>query len=131
MWYVVLTFKDDIFRSDFLRSFMQFQHHNITSDKWRDQNNERLYLWTIELCHIWKKFKHFFNRSLFLTTTNAMIYSSTFLRTTIPNLSQYVHYQCHTCSRRWIQNWSVWDLRWRKNELRKTDNRTLSYLNFV
>jgi len=32
-WYVVLTFKDDIFRSDFLRSFMQFQHHNITSDK--------------------------------------------------------------------------------------------------
>ena len=43
MWYVVLTFKDDIFRSDFLRSFKQFQHHNITSDKWRDQNNERLY----------------------------------------------------------------------------------------
>jgi hypothetical protein len=31
--YVVLTFKDVIFRSDFLRSFMQFQHHNITSDK--------------------------------------------------------------------------------------------------
>ena len=31
--YVVLTFKDAIFRSDFLRSFMQFQHHNITSDK--------------------------------------------------------------------------------------------------
>ena len=28
MWYVVLTFKDDIFRSDFLRSFMQFQHDN-------------------------------------------------------------------------------------------------------
>ena len=23
MWYVVLTFKDDIFRSDFMRSFMQ------------------------------------------------------------------------------------------------------------
>ena len=31
--YVVLTFKDNIFRSDFLRSFMQFQRHNITSDK--------------------------------------------------------------------------------------------------
>ena len=30
MWYVVLTFKDDIFRSDFLSSFMQFQHHSIT-----------------------------------------------------------------------------------------------------
>ena len=43
MWYVVLTFKDDIFRSDFMRSFMQFQHHNITSDKLSDQNNERLY----------------------------------------------------------------------------------------
>ena len=43
MWYVVLTFKDDIFRSDFLRSFMQFQHHNITSDKWSDQNNDRFY----------------------------------------------------------------------------------------
>ena len=43
MWYVVFTFKDDIFRSDFLRSFMQFQHHNITSDKGRDQNNERFY----------------------------------------------------------------------------------------
>ena len=44
MWYVVLTFKDDIFRSDFLRPFMQFQHHNnITSDKWSDQNNERFY----------------------------------------------------------------------------------------
>jgi hypothetical protein len=41
--HVVLTFKDDIFRSDFLRSFMQFQHHNITSDKWSDQNNERFY----------------------------------------------------------------------------------------
>ena len=33
MWYVVLIFKDDIFKSDFMRSFMQFQHHNITSDK--------------------------------------------------------------------------------------------------
>ena len=32
MWYVVLTVKDDIFRSDFLRSFMQFQHHNIASE---------------------------------------------------------------------------------------------------
>ena len=29
----ILTFKDDIFRSDFLRSFMQFQYDNITSDK--------------------------------------------------------------------------------------------------
>jgi hypothetical protein len=38
MWYVVLIFKDDIFRS-----FMQFQHHNITSDKLSDQNNERFY----------------------------------------------------------------------------------------
>ena len=28
---------------DFLRSFMQFQHHNITSDQWSDQNNERFY----------------------------------------------------------------------------------------
>ena len=43
MWYVVLTFKDNIFRSDFLRSFMQFQHHNITSDKLSDQNNEKFY----------------------------------------------------------------------------------------
>ena len=43
MWYVVLIFKDDIFRSDFLRSFMQFQHHNITSDKLSDQNNEKFY----------------------------------------------------------------------------------------
>ena len=43
MWYVVLTFKDDIFRSDFMRSFMQFQHHNITSDKLSNQNNERFY----------------------------------------------------------------------------------------
>ena len=41
MWYVVLTSKVDIFRSDFLRSFMQFQYHNITSDKLTDQNNER------------------------------------------------------------------------------------------
>ena len=43
MWYVVLIFKDDIFRSDFMRSFMQFQHHNITSDKLSDQNNEKFY----------------------------------------------------------------------------------------
>ena len=43
MWYVVLIFKDEIFRSDFMRSFMQFQHHNITSDKLSDQNNERFY----------------------------------------------------------------------------------------
>jgi hypothetical protein len=43
MWYVVRTYIDDIFRSDFLKSFMQFQHHNITSDKWSDQNNERFY----------------------------------------------------------------------------------------
>ena len=43
MWYVVLTFKDDILRSDFMRSFMQFQHHNITSDKLSVQNNEGLY----------------------------------------------------------------------------------------
>ena len=39
MWYVVLKFKDDIFRSDFL----QFQHHNITSDKWSEQYNEIFY----------------------------------------------------------------------------------------
>ena len=43
MWYVVLTFKDDIFRSDFTRSFTQFQHHNITADKLSDQNNEKFY----------------------------------------------------------------------------------------
>ena len=43
MWYVVLIFKDDIFKSDFMRAFMQFQHHIITSDKLRDQNNERFY----------------------------------------------------------------------------------------
>jgi hypothetical protein len=43
MWYVVLIFIDDIFRSDFMRSFMQFQHHNITSDKLSDQNNEKFY----------------------------------------------------------------------------------------
>ena len=43
MWYVVLIFIDDIFRSDFMRSFMQFQHHNITSDKLSDQNNEKCY----------------------------------------------------------------------------------------
>ena len=44
------------------------------------------FICTIEFCHIWILFKHFFNRTLFLTTTNAMIYSSTFLRTTITNL---------------------------------------------
>ena len=43
MWYVVLTFKDDIFRSDFCDHFKQFQHHNITSNKRSDQNNERFY----------------------------------------------------------------------------------------
>jgi hypothetical protein len=43
MWYVVLTFKDVIFKSDFMRSFMQFQHHNITSDKLIEQNNEKFY----------------------------------------------------------------------------------------
>ena len=43
MWYVVLIFKDDIFKSDFMRSFMQFQHHNITSDKLSDQNDEKFY----------------------------------------------------------------------------------------
>jgi hypothetical protein len=40
---IVLIFKDAIFRSDFMRSFMQFQHHNITSDKLSDQNNEKCY----------------------------------------------------------------------------------------
>jgi hypothetical protein len=45
-----------------------------------------IFIWTIELCHIWIFFKHFFNRTLLLATTNAMIYSSTFLRTTITNL---------------------------------------------
>ena len=43
MWYVVLTLNDDIVRSDFLRSCMQFQHHNITSDNLSDQNNEIFY----------------------------------------------------------------------------------------
>jgi hypothetical protein len=38
-----IAWMDDIFRSDFMRSFMQFQHHNITSDKLSDQNNERFY----------------------------------------------------------------------------------------
>ena len=41
------------------------------------------FIWTIELCYIWNFFKHSFNRTLFLATTNAMIYSSTFLRTPI------------------------------------------------
>jgi hypothetical protein len=27
----------------FFKWFMQFQHHNITSDKWSNQNNERFY----------------------------------------------------------------------------------------
>jgi hypothetical protein len=54
MRYVVLTFKDGIFRSNFLRSFMQFQHHNITFDKWSDQNNERFisYVFNLE----WRKY---------------------------------------------------------------------------
>jgi hypothetical protein len=43
MWYAVLTFNNDIFRSDFTRSFTQFQHHNITADKLSDQNNERFH----------------------------------------------------------------------------------------
>jgi hypothetical protein len=43
MWYVVLTFKDDIFRSDFMRSFVQFQHQNITSHKLSHQINEKFY----------------------------------------------------------------------------------------
>ena len=39
--------------------------------------------------------------------------------------SQYVHYQCH--SRRWNQNWGVWDifcklLRWRKKWITKNYN---------
>jgi hypothetical protein len=37
-------------------------------------------IWTIELCHIWNFYKHFFNRTLFLATANAMLYSNTFLR---------------------------------------------------
>jgi hypothetical protein len=54
MWYVVLLFKDDIFRSDFMRSCMQFQHHNITSDKLSDQNNEKFY-------HVKRNERHFFH----------------------------------------------------------------------
>jgi hypothetical protein len=38
------------------------------------------FIWGIELCHIWFFFIYFFNRTLFLTTTNVMIYSSIFLR---------------------------------------------------
>jgi hypothetical protein len=123
MWYVVLTFKDDIFRSDFLRSFMQFQHHNITSDnvhievisiqKLINIDRRKLveilvlflkevinrFISTIELCHIWNFCKHFFHGTLFLATTNA-----------VSELiwPQYVHYQCP--SRRWNQNLSVWDI---------------------
>jgi hypothetical protein len=74
MWYVVLTFKDDIFRSDFLRSFMQFQHHNIDNvhievisiQKLNNIDRRKLveilvlilkevidrFIWTIELCHM-------------------------------------------------------------------------------
>jgi hypothetical protein len=44
MLYVVLIFKDDIFRSDFMRSFMQFQHHNITSDKLSDHMTLIMYI---------------------------------------------------------------------------------------
>jgi hypothetical protein len=40
---ITFTFKDVIFKSDFMRSFMQFQHHNITSDKLIEQNNEKFY----------------------------------------------------------------------------------------
>ena len=43
MWYVVRIFKDDIFRLDFMRSFMQFQHQNITSHKLSHQINEKFY----------------------------------------------------------------------------------------
>ena len=44
------------------------------------------FIWTIELCHIWNFLESFFSRTLFLTTANAMIYSSIFLRKTITNL---------------------------------------------
>ena len=61
MWYEVPTFKDDIFGSDFLRSFMQFQHHNITADKGSDQNNERFY-------HVkqtkWVTLRHYYSFTL-------------------------------------------------------------------
>jgi hypothetical protein len=56
MWYVVLTFKDDIFRLDFMRSFMQFQHHNLTLivENFGINLKEVIdrFIWTIELCHI-------------------------------------------------------------------------------
>jgi hypothetical protein len=57
--------------------------HLFSIDLWWKEVIDR-FIWTIELCTIWIFFKHFSNRTLlFFTTTNAMIYSSTFLRTTI------------------------------------------------
>jgi hypothetical protein len=41
MNYEKIQFEREII--DFLRSFMQFQHHNIASDKWSDQINWRFY----------------------------------------------------------------------------------------
>ena len=68
MGYVVLIFKDDIFKSDFMRSFMQFQHLHITSDKLSHQNNERF-------CHVkqtvenrrpskWVTLRHYYSFTL-------------------------------------------------------------------
>jgi hypothetical protein len=37
----IVVFRNSFFRH--FRSFVQFQHHNIASDKWSDQNNERFY----------------------------------------------------------------------------------------
>jgi hypothetical protein len=42
------------------------------------------FIWGIELCHIWNLFKHFFNRTLFLTTTNVMIYYHKSIKKNIP-----------------------------------------------
>jgi hypothetical protein len=58
---------------DFLRSFMQFQHHNITNFGINLKKVIDRFIWTIELCHICNFAKHFFNPTLFLKTTNAMI----------------------------------------------------------
>ena len=72
MWYIVLTFKDDIFRSDFLRSFMQFQHHNITSHKWSDQNNEILSRETNR--RKWLTLRHYYSFTLISYTVSEHVF---------------------------------------------------------
>jgi hypothetical protein len=132
MWYVVLTFKDDIFRSYFLRSFIAIsakQVSQIRSILWRDNpqktNNRFNYLKRnlVSIPLLISSSAMILIRLILRSYqfSNLLIQPTISLEMSVPNQGHYDFHSCPVID--WFCLFKVIKsfLTWRKNELRTND----------